>query len=45
MPTAMMTCLHPNASTYAYNAMAIASRINPYLASESDVNNLGRMAQ
>lgn len=45
IPTAMMASLHPNASTYIENAIAIASHINPYLASSSVVNNFGRITQ
>lgn len=45
MPTALMVGLHTNASTYANNAMVVASSVNQHMASRSSRNNLGRMGQ
>lgn len=45
MRVVMMVSLHPTVSTYADNEMAIASPINPYLASSSAISNLGQIAQ
>lgn len=45
MPIAMMENLHPSASTYPDNVMAIVSPINPYITLGFVVNNPSRMAQ